>query len=71
MQKHGCITTRDAGIKLNVWDLQAIIYALKADGIVIFDEWVITKNENNYKIYALKKNCLKAYKERKGELLVK
>ena len=71
MQENGCITTRDAGIKLNVWDLQAIIYALKADDFQIYDEWVISKNKNNYKIYSLKEKNLKAYKDRLGKQLVR
>lgn len=63
MQDHGCITTRDAGIKLNVWDLQAIVYALKADGYNIVDEWVTSKKSNtSFKLYALKPQHILYYK---------
>lgn len=65
MQKCGCITTRDAGIELNVWDLQSNIRDLKNEGIIIYSEWVTNKNtKSSYKVYALKKAYIDNYKRR-------
>ena len=65
MQKKGYITTRDAGINLNVWDLQANIRDLKNDGFKIISEWVTNKNTKaSYKVYALKADKIASYKKR-------
>ena len=65
MQRKGYITTRDAGINLNVWDLQSNIRDLKNEGIVIYSEYVTNKNtKSTYKVYALNKVRIENYKKR-------
>lgn len=64
MQKCGCITTRDAGIELNVWDLQSNIRDLKNEGIIIYSEWVTNRHtKSSYKVYALKNEKIERYKK--------
>ena len=63
MQTHSVITTRDAGIKLEIWDLQSIIRDLKNDGLKIFSEFVTNKRtKKTYKIYALTQKSIDGYK---------
>ena len=65
MQKNGFITTRDAGIRLNIWDLQSNIRDLKNDGIEIKSEWITNKKtKTNYKVYALKIKEIENYKRK-------
>lgn len=64
IQKRGYITTRDAGIDLNVWDLQSNIRDLKNDGIKIVSDWVTNKKtKSTYKVYALKNEKIERYKK--------
>lgn len=60
--KNGIITTRDAGLKLEIWDLQSIIRDLRNDGIDIKSEWVTNKRtKKQYKVYATKQKAINNY----------
>ena len=64
MQQHGHITTRDAGLQLEVWDLQSNIRDLKNDGVPIYDCWITNKKTNkSFKVYALKKQEVERFKK--------
>lgn len=67
MQEKGYITTRDAGINLEVWDLQSNIRDLKNDGITIYSAWVQNiRTKATYKVYALHQKYIDAYKRKFG-----
>lgn len=62
IKKNGTITTRDAGLKLEIWDLQAIIFDIKNDGVAIQSEWVTNKRtKKQYKVYALNQKKIDQY----------
>lgn len=65
MREKGYITTRNAGIDLNVWDLQSNIRDLKNEGITIYSEWITNKKtKSTYKVYGLNKVRIDSYKKK-------
>lgn len=63
IQKYGHITSLEAVLKLNIIDLQAIVYSLKKDGVNVLDEWVTNRRTGaTYKVYGLNQRKINAYK---------